>query len=47
VPFLIVSEKFKDKKLRDGGTLGNIAPTILDILGIDKPKLMSKNSLLK
>ncbi|MEI6587600.1 MAG: 2,3-bisphosphoglycerate-independent phosphoglycerate mutase [Candidatus Moraniibacteriota bacterium] len=47
VPFLIVSEKFKDKKLRDGGTLGNIAPTILDMLGIEKPKLMSKNSLLK
>ncbi|MFZ2189134.1 MAG: 2,3-bisphosphoglycerate-independent phosphoglycerate mutase [Candidatus Moraniibacteriota bacterium] len=47
VPFLIVSEKFKDKKMRDGGTLGNIAPTILDMLGIEKPKLMSKNSLLK
>lgn len=47
VPFLIVSEKFKDKKLRDGGVLGNIAPTILDILGIAKPRLMTKNSLLK
>jgi 2,3-bisphosphoglycerate-independent phosphoglycerate mutase len=46
VPFLIVSEKFKDKKLRDGGTLGNIAPTILDMLGIEKPKLMNKESLL-
>ncbi|MCX6762077.1 MAG: 2,3-bisphosphoglycerate-independent phosphoglycerate mutase [Candidatus Moranbacteria bacterium] len=47
VPFLIVSEKFKDKKLRDGGVLGNIAPTILDMLEIKKPKLMAKNSLLK
>ncbi len=47
VPFLIVSEKFKDKKLRDDGVLGNIAPTILDILGIEKPKLMVKNSLLR
>lgn len=47
VPFLIVSEKFKDKKLRDDGVLGNIAPTVLDILGIEKPKLMAKNSLLK
>lgn len=46
VPFLIVSEKFKDKKLRDGGVLGNIAPTVLDILGITKPKLMKKESLL-
>lgn len=47
VPFLIVSEKFKEKKLRDGGVLGNIAPTILDMLEIEKPKLMAKNSLLK
>ncbi len=47
VPFLIVSEKFKDKKLRDDGVLGNIAPTILDIVDIEKPKLMAKNSLLK
>jgi len=46
VPFLIVGEKFKNKKLRDGGVLGNIAPTILEILEIEKPKLMTKNSLL-
>lgn len=46
VPFLLVSEKFKDKKLRNGGVLGNIAPTILDILEIEKPKIMKKNSLL-
>jgi 2,3-bisphosphoglycerate-independent phosphoglycerate mutase len=46
VPFLIVSEKFKNRKLRDGGALGNIAPTILDILEIPKPKLMNKESLL-
>ncbi len=46
VPFLLVSEKFKNKKLRDGGVLGNIAPTILDILGIEKPKAMNKDSLL-
>lgn len=46
VPFLIVGDKFRDKKLRDGGVLGNIAPTILDILGVVKPKLMDKESLL-
>jgi len=46
VPFLVVSEKFKNKKLRDGGVLGNIAPTILDILGIEKPKTMKEKSLL-
>ncbi|MDP1884222.1 MAG: 2,3-bisphosphoglycerate-independent phosphoglycerate mutase [Candidatus Moranbacteria bacterium] len=47
VPFLLVGEKFKNKKLRDGGVLGNIAPTILDILGIEKPELMVKDSLLR
>ncbi len=46
VPFLLVSDKFKDKKLRDGGVLGNIAPTILDILEIKKPMGMKKDSLL-
>ena len=46
VPFLVVSEKLRDRKLRDGGVLGNIAPTILDILEISKPKLMNKESLL-
>ncbi len=46
VPFLLVGEKFKDKKLRDKGVLGNIAPTILDIMGIEKPKAMKGKSLL-
>ena len=47
VPFLLVSEKFKERKLNDDGVLGNIAPTILDILKIEKPELMNKESLLK
>lgn len=46
VPFILVGERFRNKKLRDGGVLGNIVPTILDILEIEKPKLMNKNSLL-
>lgn len=45
-PFLLVSEKFKDKKLRDGGVLGNIAPTVLEIMGVEKPKAMREDSLL-
>ena len=47
VPFLLVSDKFKDIKLKDGGILGNIAPTILDIMNIEKPKVMTKESLIK
>ncbi|MFZ2975219.1 MAG: 2,3-bisphosphoglycerate-independent phosphoglycerate mutase [Candidatus Moraniibacteriota bacterium] len=47
VPFLLVSDKFKDIKLKEGGILGNIAPTILDIMNIEKPKVMEKESLIK
>lgn len=46
IPFLIVGEKFKGKKLKDGGVLGNIAPTILEIMDLKKPDLMDKESLL-
>jgi len=46
VPLLVIGEKFKDRKLQKG-VLGNVAPTILDILGIKKPVNMDKNSLLK
>ncbi|MBP9802236.1 2,3-bisphosphoglycerate-independent phosphoglycerate mutase [Patescibacteria group bacterium] len=45
VPFIIVN---KNKyTLVKNGALANIAPTILDILQIEKPKLMSAKSLIK
>jgi len=44
VPFVVISNN--NYKLKDGGKLANIAPTILDIMGIDKPKLMSDKSLI-
>ena len=46
VPLIVAGEKFKGKKLRDGGKLCDIAPTLLDMMGIDKPKEMSGNSLI-
>ncbi len=46
VPFLLVSDKFKGVKLTEG-VLGNIAPTVLEILEIEKSSVMKKNSLLK
>ena len=46
VPLLLVGEKFKKKKLASGGILGNIAPTILEILEIQKPQVMKNDSLL-
>ncbi len=49
VPFMIINEKFnKDKlKFRKNGILGDIAPTILDLLSIEKPKEMTGKSLIK
>ena len=47
VPFLVVSERHKECKLRDGGALANIAPTLLDILGVEKPKAMKESSLMQ
>ena len=46
VPFIVASEKYKKKKLASGGVLGNISPTICDIMETDKLKEMSKKSLL-
>ena len=44
VPFIIVSKN--NFKLAKKGKLANIAPTILDILGADKPALMKSKSLI-
>ena len=49
VPFVVISynAKFKGIKLKEGGKLGNVSPTILQILGIEKPKEMELDSLIK
>jgi 2,3-bisphosphoglycerate-independent phosphoglycerate mutase len=44
VPFILVSEK--NKKLRGGGILADIAPTMLDLLGLPKPPEMTGKSLI-
>lgn len=46
VPFIVASEAYRKKKLAAGGVLGNIAPTICDIIGTDKLKGMKKKSLI-
>jgi len=44
VPFAVVG---KDCELRDGGRLADIAPTMLEIMGIDIPSEMTGESLIK
>jgi len=46
VPFILISDK-KDLKLRNDGILADIAPTMLELLGIGKPKEMTGRSLIK
>ncbi len=45
VPFIIIDKKY-NYKLKNGGKLANITPTILDILNINKPKSMKAKSLI-
>ena len=46
VPFIMVGEKYVGKKLRNGGSLQDIAPTLLKSLGIVKPVEMTGTSLI-
>ncbi|HEX6594945.1 MAG TPA: 2,3-bisphosphoglycerate-independent phosphoglycerate mutase [Bacillota bacterium] len=44
VPVIVTKD---DVQLRDGGILADLAPTMLDLLNIDKPKEMTGTSLIK
>ncbi|MBQ3235811.1 MAG: 2,3-bisphosphoglycerate-independent phosphoglycerate mutase [Clostridia bacterium] len=47
VPFILVSNLYKGATLRDGGCLADIAPTMLEIMGEEKPVEMTGVSLIK
>ncbi|PIU79548.1 MAG: 2,3-bisphosphoglycerate-independent phosphoglycerate mutase [Candidatus Moranbacteria bacterium CG_4_10_14_3_um_filter_44_15] len=46
VPFITCVNKLRGKRLKSGGILGNIAPTLCDAMNIDKLKEMKLKSLL-
>jgi 2,3-bisphosphoglycerate-independent phosphoglycerate mutase len=46
VPFIVVGKDFVGKKLRDGGILADVAPTLLDMMNIPVPEEMSGKSLI-
>ena len=46
VPFVLINAP-KDTKLKEDGALCNIAPTVLELLGIKQPEEMTAESLIK
>jgi 2,3-bisphosphoglycerate-independent phosphoglycerate mutase len=46
VPFVVIDPALKDVTLREGGTLIEVAPTLLQLLGLPQPDEMTGNSLL-
>ena len=46
VPLIVVGDNFKSASLREGGRLADIFPTMLDMMGVDKPADMTGESLL-
>ena len=46
VPFILVCDKLRKLKVKTGGRLADIAPTILALLSIPKPKEMTGKNLL-
>ena len=47
VPFSVIGDDYKDSMLKEDMALCDIAPTMLEILGIEQPKEMSGESILK
>ncbi|MEC9373067.1 MAG: 2,3-bisphosphoglycerate-independent phosphoglycerate mutase [Planctomycetota bacterium] len=47
VPLFVVGEPFRDGALRDGGRLADIIPTAIEMMGMDKPREMTGESLLQ
>ena len=47
VPVVLVCDAFKGAKLRSGGVLADLAPTLLDMMGIAVPAEMSGKTLIE
>jgi 2,3-bisphosphoglycerate-independent phosphoglycerate mutase len=46
VPFVYFDTNADTRTLRDGGSLIDVAPTVLDLLGVEQPEVMTGRSLL-
>ncbi len=46
VPLIVVGAPFRGRRLRSGGRLADVAPTMLEMMGMERPAAMSGVSLL-
>ncbi|MBO5782741.1 MAG: 2,3-bisphosphoglycerate-independent phosphoglycerate mutase, partial [Clostridia bacterium] len=46
VPVILVSEELKGATLRQDGVLADLAPTLLEMMGLPQPKEMTGKSLI-
>jgi len=46
VPLVVFDDRYKSQALREGGTLADIAPTLLEMMGLPQPEEMTGRSLL-
>jgi len=45
-PFVLVDDAYKQTALREDGVLGDVAPTILQLMGIPQPKIMTGRNMI-
>jgi 2,3-bisphosphoglycerate-independent phosphoglycerate mutase len=46
VELIVMDDRFKGKKLREGGRLADVSPTLLHMMGLEKPAEMTGKSLI-
>ncbi|HEW78723.1 MAG TPA: 2,3-bisphosphoglycerate-independent phosphoglycerate mutase, partial [Phycisphaerales bacterium] len=46
VPLIVFDERYKTGKLREGGRLADVGPTLLEMMGLEQPEEMTGQSLL-
>ncbi|MHC4623598.1 MAG: 2,3-bisphosphoglycerate-independent phosphoglycerate mutase [Planctomycetota bacterium] len=47
VPLIVFDDRYKNKKLREGGRLADVGPTLLEMMQLEQPQQMTGRSLLQ
>jgi 2,3-bisphosphoglycerate-independent phosphoglycerate mutase len=46
VPFIVVDDRFRGRKLTENGRLADVAPTLMHMAGLERPREMTGRSLI-